>query len=126
VFVRTPEVATDEATVRVTTTVVNGTEEARTVTLRNAVPGASARAESVTVDLPAESKRKIDQSMHVEDPSLWAPDSPHLYDLVSTVERDGQVTDYALVNVSADGMATVVYGSEPYDELARFIRTLDS
>lgn len=41
------------------------------------------------------------------------------------MRRDGQVTDYALVNVSGDGVATVVYGSEPYEELARFIRELD-
>lgn len=41
------------------------------------------------------------------------------------MRRDGRVTDYALVNVSADGVATVVYGSEPYEELARFIRALD-
>jgi beta-galactosidase/beta-glucuronidase len=93
VFVRTPQVAADAATVRVTTTVVNGTDEAQTLTLRNAVSETGASAEAVTVDLPPESKRKIDQSMQVEDPSLWAPDSPHLYALVSTVERDGQVTD---------------------------------
>lgn len=41
------------------------------------------------------------------------------------MRRDGRVTDYALVNVSADGVATVVYGSEPYEELARFIEELD-
>ncbi|HEX6194577.1 MAG TPA: DUF4245 domain-containing protein [Jiangellaceae bacterium] len=42
------------------------------------------------------------------------------------MRRDGRVTDYALVNVSIDGVATVVYGSQPYEELVRFIEALDS
>lgn len=41
------------------------------------------------------------------------------------MRRDGNVTDYALVNVDTGGVATVVYGSEPYAELARFISELD-
>lgn len=41
------------------------------------------------------------------------------------MRRDGRITDYALVNVS-NGVATVVYGSQPYEELAQFVRALDS
>jgi hypothetical protein len=41
------------------------------------------------------------------------------------MRRDGRATDYALVNVNSDGVATVVFGSEQYDELAQFIEAFD-
>jgi hypothetical protein len=41
------------------------------------------------------------------------------------LRRDGRVSDFALVNVSDDGVATIVYGSEPYEELEEFVLSLD-
>lgn len=95
VFVRTPRVEEEQATVKVTTNVVNDTDEGRTVTLYNAVEGADERVEEegVTVQVPPRAERKVDQEIKVENPSLWSPDAPHLYRLVSEIEHDGQLTD---------------------------------
>lgn len=56
----------------------------------------------------------------------YAPDGSTLVEgeRWERMRRDGRVTDYALVNVDAAGVATVVYGSEPYEELARFVTSL--
>lgn len=40
------------------------------------------------------------------------------------LRRDGRVTDFALVNVTG-GVATIVYGSEPYEALEAFVTVLN-
>src|SRR5439155_10305278 len=41
----------------------------------------------------ARATKKFDGTATVSSPALWSPESPDLYTLVTTVERDGQVVD---------------------------------
>lgn len=45
--------------------------------------------------LPVDEAREISAEQHVDDPLLWSPESPHLYAVEITLQRDGVVVDAA-------------------------------
>ena len=45
--------------------------------------------------LPADEAGEIAAELHVDDPLLWSPESPHLYAAEATLQRDGVVVDAA-------------------------------
>jgi beta-galactosidase len=96
VFVTTPEVTAEAATVRATTTLRNGGETPQAVTLRTRVLApdgtVAAQAES-SVMLEAGAAHEITQEMRVPAPQLWSPDTPHLYRLETEVLAGGEAAD---------------------------------
>ena len=47
------------------------------------------------VTLPVDEAGEISAELHVDDPLLWSPESPHLYAVETTLQRDGVVVDAA-------------------------------
>ncbi len=94
-FVRTPSVSEERAVVEVSTNVVNDSESEQNVTLNLSVEnsGGEVGGGEVSVRIPAGAERKVTQEMTVDNPSLWSPDDPHLYTLVSRVSTEGTLTD---------------------------------
>jgi len=45
--------------------------------------------------LPVDEAGEICAELHVDDPLLWSPESPHLYAVEATLQRDGAVVDTA-------------------------------
>ena len=45
--------------------------------------------------LPVDEAGEISAEQHVDDPLLWSPESPHLYAVKATLQRDGVVVDTA-------------------------------
>ena len=45
--------------------------------------------------LPVDEAGEISAEQHVDDPLLWSPESPHLYAVEATLQRDGVVVDAA-------------------------------
>ena len=45
--------------------------------------------------LPVDEAGEIHAELHVDDPQLWSPESPHLYAVEATLRRDGVVVDAA-------------------------------
>ena len=45
--------------------------------------------------LPVDEAREISAEQHVDDPLLWSPESPRLYAVEATLQRDGVVVDAA-------------------------------
>ena len=45
--------------------------------------------------LPVDEAGEISAELHVDDPQLWSPESPHLYAVEATLQRDGAVVDTA-------------------------------
>ena len=73
--------------------------------------------------LPVDEAGEIAAELHVDDPLLWSPESPHLYAVEATLQRDGVVLDAAhsycafrTVEVKADeaGVPRVHLNGEPY------------
>ena len=95
-FVSTPEVAQDQATVRLQTEVENNSTEAAAVTLASVIEDAQgntvAHAET-SHSVAAGAMHTFDQSFIVTNPRLWSPDTPDLYQVVSTVTVDGKRVD---------------------------------
>ena len=96
IFVTTPEVSADAATVAIATTVANDGAEAGETTLRSTVLDAqgSPVAETETSgSVPAGGQRDFHQELALDSPTLWSLDGPYLYTLRTTVEEGGRVTD---------------------------------
>jgi len=99
-YVTTPRVDSASAEVTARTTVVNDGTAHRRGTLRSAVLDADgkevAHAESA-INLEAGASTDLIQSLVVDEPALWSPDSPALYTLRTTVsdaaERTVDATD---------------------------------
>ncbi|MBN1246580.1 MAG: hypothetical protein JXC32_02925, partial [Anaerolineae bacterium] len=99
VYVTTPVVSAEHATVNVETTLVNHNPAAAYATLRSHViaPDGTvlASAESATV-VAAGLFEMVAQEMMVGEPALWSPESPTLYHLRTELLVEGEVVDTAL------------------------------
>jgi beta-galactosidase len=96
VYVTTPEVGAQAATVRARTTVLNESDTSHVVTLRTAITapdGSQAAASEVSQGIPPGSSFEFDQNLLVHHPRLWSLENPHLYKLSSEVVVEKNVYD---------------------------------
>lgn len=96
-FVSTPEVAAEAATVRIETTVHNGSDRARTFAVRAEALDPEGRVVA-TVDGPARSAAAGAEDRSVltavlPQPQLWSPGSPALYTLRTEVREGDAIVD---------------------------------
>lgn len=120
VFVTYPEVSRDRAKVAVKTQVRNdgraGAKFRIVQTLwRSGQQVASSSSAPINVKRGAASE--VNVALTVEQPELWSPRSPALYDLVSAVEVDGKVIDerrtrIGIRRVEFDGRKFKINGDE--------------
>ena len=78
-FVTTPEVSKEKATVKVQTALKNETAADRRITLTTTLFDAKKQSvgeSEITVDLPANSSKEVSLSIPVLQPALWSPDTP--------------------------------------------------
>ena len=95
-YVRTKDVNQVQATVEITTELKNLSDRPREVTLETKIlKERSARVveDSTTVKLSRDGTEKVDQSLHIENPDLWSPETPVLYRAVSTIRSGDQTLD---------------------------------
>jgi len=96
VFVTYPSVTTKESIVQVQTEVGNESDENRVCEVVQVLIGQDGKpvaTTSVSVTVPARSRKVATQSMTVRDPRLWHPEDPQLYWLHSAIHGNGQVID---------------------------------
>ena len=96
VFVTYPSVASNESTVQVKTELVNESDENRicdVVQVLIGTDGKPAATTSVTVAVPARSRKVATQTMKVQNPKLWHPEDPQLYWLHSSIHANGKAID---------------------------------
>ena len=94
-FVTTPEVSAERATVRVQMNVTNDLDScAAHVALElKAGCGCTVASAGQDVQLGAQGDTPVEMSLPVEKPHLWDVDEPYLYTLTATVSVGGEVTD---------------------------------
>jgi beta-galactosidase len=112
VFVRTPEVSAERATVATDTTVDNQSEKAVSVIVRQEVISDGrivARADSAAGSIAPGASLPFAAQMPVERPKLWDIVSPNLYTLRTTVLTDGKETDRV---ETPFGIRTAVWDAE--------------
>lgn len=96
VYVTTPEVSPDGATLKVETTLENGGANARAVALRLRLvdAGGNTAAEGQSkARLTPNAQTPLTVSLQVKQPRLWSPEDPHVYRLEAVVEADGKPAD---------------------------------
>ena len=95
-YVTTPDVSDERATVRLRTEVTNTSGISADVVLASVILDplgkAVANAESAQ-RVAAGAQHDFDQSFVVTNPQRWSPDTPDLYQVVSTVTVDGKTVD---------------------------------
>ncbi|MER6943149.1 discoidin domain-containing protein [Nonomuraea sp. NPDC000554] len=96
VFISYPKADATQAKVHVQTNVVNATSSSAAVKLHSTLydPHGSAVASAAqTATIAGGADHDFQQTLTVNRPDLWHPDSPHLYRLVSQVRQDDQLID---------------------------------
>jgi beta-galactosidase len=104
VYVTTPQVAAQGATVRIQTKVVNQSDQSCEVTLQTTIKGPDKQAlqsANVTQTVSANGYVNFNQILVVNNPLLWSPDAPELYSAVSklsagSVTIDDEVTTFGI------------------------------
>lgn len=92
----TTRLATEgEAIVDIRTRLTNLTRDRQRVALRTALSlgGQVVREDTLRVGLFSQDEETLVQSLHIDAPRLWSPDSPSLYDLTVQVLRGDEVLD---------------------------------
>ncbi|NOU64369.1 hypothetical protein GC096_10050 [Paenibacillus sp. LMG 31461] len=110
VFVTYPQVTSSSATVNVKTHVVNAdTVAAQAKVISKLVDkngNVVAQGETNPTSIAASGDNQFNQNLTVANPSLWSPDSPYLYSLVSEVYNDSSLVDSMTTKV---GVRTIEF-----------------
>jgi beta-galactosidase len=96
VFVTTPEVSMEKATVKIASEIRNGTGAETDVVVRARVLNPKGKTVQVTESkwhLAGEETRTVEQTMEVRSPKLWSPDLPELYSAEIELAADGKTVD---------------------------------
>lgn len=101
IFVTYPEVSSTLATVSIQTHIQNSDDEAVLIEVKQALKGEGetliARTEKIRID--AGQSKQVWQEMVVSDPLLWSPASPNLYQLETTILKQGEILDTELTRI---------------------------
>jgi len=94
ISVSTPEVNKEKATVKFNIDVANGTNESGklVVTTQIILPGKPENIKAITTIDPFE-KGGAEQIFEINNPSLWSPESPYLYQAITDVSFNGKIVD---------------------------------
>ncbi|MCL6602157.1 MAG: DUF4982 domain-containing protein [Paenibacillus sp.] len=97
VFITTPTVSTAQATLSVNIRLSNETMNDKDIHIKNSILDEDGTVINSKVDsrlLPGESQMELDQTLLVENPKLWSPDTPYLYSVLTEIIKDGEVIDH--------------------------------
>jgi len=112
VSVETPGASDKEAAVLVKTTVKNETSQAQKFILNTIISGKGTKSVSkaqTSVEIAANSKKEISQTITITKPRLWAPETPDLYQAKVQIKKGNKITDETLTNF---GIRTLNYSVE--------------
>ena len=94
--ITTPEVAKEQARVRLHTTVFNeaGQDELVSITQRIVdQEGKTVAVDSASCPVKASESHQFEQFISLSNPALWDIENPYLYTLVTQIHKQGQVCD---------------------------------
>lgn len=91
VFVTTPEVKGNKATVRVEVTVENESSQDRNTTV-------AVGNEQLIVSVPAKQTKAVTTTFIVNHPHLWSPNDPYRYEVKAELKEAGKTIDHQTVH----------------------------
>ncbi|HEY9298816.1 MAG TPA: glycoside hydrolase family 2 TIM barrel-domain containing protein, partial [Phormidium sp.] len=97
IYIDTPTVSEERATVRIRGTVVNSTAENKQVRVKNTITDARGKTVASlesSVNVPANGKTTFEQlSESINNPQLWSTDNPYLYTVATNIYDGDSVVD---------------------------------
>lgn len=115
IFITYPSVTAEQANVHVKTHVVNAGDAAANTTVITKLLDANGKlvvqTESDALSIGAGADHSFEQDLQVNAPSLWHPDHPYLYTLVSEVYKDGELVDGKTTH---SGIRTIEYKADGF------------
>jgi beta-galactosidase len=121
VFVTTPQVSAEAATIAVETAVLNASETRQTPILRSRILGPDG-SEAASVETPVPvgggQSKAVAQQVELAAPALWSPDAPALYRLESSLLNgekvlDAVTTPFGIRTLSFDAEQGFLLNGEP-------------
>ncbi|HEX4285812.1 MAG TPA: glycoside hydrolase family 2 TIM barrel-domain containing protein [Terracidiphilus sp.] len=112
VFVTTQDFTKDAAKIAVSTRVANESQSAGSVVVVTTLldkAGNKVGASESNVTVKASSEAEVSQTISVDNPALWSPDSPVLYHAVSEIRQKSKVVDQTSTNF---GIRTLAWSAE--------------
>lgn len=94
--ITTPKIATNSATVRVRTKILNEQAAEREIVLVSEIIGDAGEVLSAAQSsgkISANGEKEFDQNLEVPNPQLWSPDAPYLYQVRSRVKMGEGILD---------------------------------
>ena len=91
VYVTTPQISENSATVRVQTTVCNTGKRTAEVTVQQQVHNSKSAPKKLSI--AAGESETIEQELELTSPKLWSCESPHMYELKTTLLSDAEELD---------------------------------
>ena len=121
IFVTTPEVTADKATVNVEVTVENESDKERAATV--VIHGTQLKtslSELLPVKVPAHGTKSVKATFTVQNPELWSIDNPRLYEAAVELKEmmkdeniDRQTAKYGIRSFSFDAEKGFVLNGQP-------------
>jgi beta-galactosidase/beta-glucuronidase len=111
VFAQSKDVSAKRATVNVSVEVENNTAENIAVTVKNELfyKGKPVSVKSGKTNLAANQKSVTEMDLKVSHPELWNLDNPNLYQLKTTLLKDGEEIDQTVTNT---GIRTYAFDAD--------------
>lgn len=98
IFVATPRIDRDQATVAVEATLNNGTRKEQNAAIEFIIlnsQGGKVASFSQKLNMPAGKQVIAKPNLYIDNPSLWSPESPYLYILATQIKIGGKIVDSA-------------------------------
>ena len=121
IFVTTPDVTADKATVNVEVTVENESDKERAATV--VIHGTQLKtslSELLPVKVPAHGTKSVKATFTVQNPELWSTDNPNLYEAAVELKEmmkdeniDRQTAKYGIRSFSFDAEKGFVLNGQP-------------
>ena len=95
-YITTPSVSAAEAVVGIMTTVKNEYKESKNISLVSKIAdnnGVILDTKTTTLSMAPFSQTEISQKGSVQKPSLWSPETPNLYKVLTDVVENGNIVD---------------------------------
>ncbi len=97
VYITTPEVSADAATVNVNTTLINGSGISN-LKLQTTIFDGNNRKVAAKETPFSTGNMEASQVINISNPSLWSPESPYLYYAVTDVMQENKIIDHVITN----------------------------
>lgn len=101
VFITTPEVSSDKASISVKTDIKNENENPVELSIENSIVNPDGEKLETIKDshsLTNGESANFSQNLQVDNPALWSVDQPNIYKMVTRVLSDGKVVDEVETN----------------------------